>query len=82
MIVPVRCPSCGMPIGQVEPVFIELQKEKMKKTLEEYDTLPSKASANLNIEADCEDIFNLLIINNLCCRMHIMSTFYFHDKLN
>ena len=77
----VRC-LCGMPIDQVYPVFAELQAEQMAEVLKQNNTIPSKASANLNIKVDCQEIFKLLKINNMCCRMHITSAFNFHDMLN
>ena len=79
MIIPVRCISCGMPIGDVYDIFHKMKDEKDREYLKEHNIAPEKASGNLKINIIYDEIFEMLQIKNMCCKIHIVTPIYFYN---
>ncbi len=75
----VRCPTCGLPIGDLRDVYELKAKRLMDGELKAKGVSPRQASADLSLSLDHDKIFDSLNIprERFCCRMHMMTTISF-----
>lgn len=76
MLPPVRCFSCGLPIGDVAPEFRRLMNKRLFENIN-CDTKQVTADINRNIVAS--DILDSLGIITDCCRMHLITGMDWRD---
>lgn len=75
----VICTTCGLPIGDVAPLYQEMKNDIVRKLLEERGTAPTQAAIDAGLQVDCTEIYELLHIKNGCCRMRLASCMLFND---
>lgn len=78
MIIPVRCITCGMPIGDVYDTFHKMKSEKDKKYFDEHNISPEKASSILQVNLEYDEFFEKLFIENMCCKIHLVTAIDFY----
>lgn len=79
----IRCPTCNMCIGLYDE-FVECARQALfidtiskDKTISNYD--PEKLALNPGLLPSLEEIYEALMIENICCRMRILTLVQF-DK--
>lgn len=77
----VRCPSCNKSIGEFYILYHAMRKQKLKKTIESKNIVPSKLVFDETIQEDCLDIFDILGIERICCRAKLSTVKRFNDTL-
>lgn len=83
MFTPVRCISCGMPVGELAPFLRAAMKARAAEVLGEagVDTLSAWIAANLHNEAD-DLLLSLGVVPGIygdCCRTALINTVHFLD---
>lgn len=82
MLTPVRCLTCGMPLGDVAPLYRLLKAERMAEYIEKHkiqavhlDLDPLLADEYISMS----DVLYMLGIYERCCRGIMMSTMDIRD---
>jgi DNA-directed RNA polymerase subunit N (RpoN/RPB10) len=75
MLTPIRCTSCGYPIGRVAPLFHKIRYARVLIALKDRDTVPEQAMIDALLQIDMSDVFDKLGIpaDPCCCRAHLTS---------
>lgn len=76
---PVRCFSCGGPVGQVVTVFAHARQKRIREVLKSRDTAPSQATIDTDLQVACGDILDRLGILDDCCRTSLFTTMVFQE---
>jgi DNA-directed RNA polymerase subunit N (RpoN/RPB10) len=79
MLVPIVCFTCGLPLGDVEDLFLTLRAEKVRKELEARGTVATQAAFDAGLQVECADILDELGIVYDCCRTHLVTAMIFTD---
>lgn len=79
MLPPVRCTTCGYPVGDVWALFDEARTKITRAALEADDTHPSMLPVS-DTKVDCGPLLDALGVLRLCCRVHLMTGVCFHDE--
>ncbi|NBQ70675.1 MAG: hypothetical protein EBU46_18310 [Nitrosomonadaceae bacterium] len=79
MLVPVRCMTCGCPVGDVAPVFARLRTRRAREVLGERGALPTQAMIDAELSVPCGDILDRLKVTADCCRKTLMTSMVFSD---
>ena len=80
MLTPVRCLSCGLPIGDVATLFRILAAARAREERSRLDLhAPASAFVTPAYAASTRDILDRLGIANDCCRVHLFTTMDFND---
>ena len=80
MLTPVRCISCGSPLGCKAALFRALRLARARKALEASGVLPSQASLRAaGLRLDMSDILSRLGVDLNCCRMHMVTAMDWRD---
>lgn len=70
----ILCPHCGNDLGSIFPAFQMLQVAHNKLYCESKKNIhPSKIDIKPSGIKDVGYILNALNLNNICCRMHVIS---------
>ena len=80
MLVPVKCITCGYPVGSVEDLFHIMRAKKVKAILEERGTQATQAAVDVGLQIDCSDILDKLHITHECCRKTLVTAMIFTDS--
>lgn len=78
MSVPLRCYECGRFLGPYTQ-FIDkartalVRKQVYANETKTSDYVPSKVAFDSTITPEMGSVYNLLGINNICCRTHLTS---------
>lgn len=75
------CPECGRNLAIWRPFFEASKKALNREFASTQNVLVSKFSFAAQDMPDCKIIFDTLKINNMCCRMHLATTFNINIKL-
>lgn len=72
MLIPIRCITCGYPIGRVAAVFQMIRSHRVGKYLKKGNA-PTQALVDANLKIDMSDVFERLGIPLTadCCRTHL-----------
>lgn len=79
MLIPIRCFTCGAPVGDVAVAFRQIRAERLRKLLAERGVAPGKATLEPDLEVDMSDVYEALGIDEDCCRMALATTMDFRD---
>jgi len=82
MLIYVRCPSCGEPIGSVYDAFHAIRTHMLEKELAKLGKVDLTAvSVDEVVQLDLDDIFNKLGLSRerWCCRQRITTNVNMHD---
>ena len=80
MLTPVRCLSCGLPIGDVATIFRVLAAARAREERARLDIhAPASAFVTPAYAAGTRDILDRLGIANDCCRVHLFTAMDFND---
>lgn len=71
MLIPVTCFTCGSEIGQKAELFLRIRKKRVAAQVEQMETTPRQALANLAMEMDLTDLFEKLGVWPDCCRTRL-----------
>jgi hypothetical protein len=81
MFVACACPSCGLPIGDIAPIFRAILQNRM---LKKYKALNYKVEPKYMMEAseDNKDLMADILVGlhlDKCCIIHVISNVEFKD---
>jgi len=84
MLIPVVCPTCGMPIGDVSTAFRKMCRERVKKMMADYkqesrELIPSQLTADSTRELNLELLLDELGVIYGCCRTALVTGMNFAD---
>lgn len=79
MLTPIVCMTCGMPLDDKADLFRAMRAAQYKTLLAERGTLVTEAAAEAGLQADCEAILTALVIEEDCCRTHMVTAMEFSD---
>lgn len=73
MLTPIRCFTCGYPIGRVAALFRAIRAKRVKTYLEGREIVPMQALIDAHMQIDMSDVFRRLAIPDdpNCCRIHL-----------
>lgn len=78
----VRCPTCGKPLGHIYSLYKAISTDLLKEQLEKHNTVVNLKNLSLlddTFNIDKVAIYNMLHIDNYCCRMRLEGIMDFHD---
>ena len=78
MLVNVRCPTCGLPIGDIALFWKKMRSARVKEVLGVRNTISPQAGFDAGLQIDCKDILDKLQILKSCCRAHLICAMEFH----
>jgi DNA-directed RNA polymerase subunit N (RpoN/RPB10) len=79
MLVPIRCITCGYPIGRVAVLFRQIRAKRVAELLKGRMVIPTQTMIDAQLQIDMSDIFELLGIHLDCCRVHLGTAMDFRD---
>jgi DNA-directed RNA polymerase subunit N (RpoN/RPB10) len=79
MLIPIRCPSCGYPIGEYADLFRESRIRRVREVLAARGTTATQACVDPGLQIDCADILDALHVLKYCCRAHLATAMEFID---
>jgi DNA-directed RNA polymerase subunit N (RpoN/RPB10) len=79
MLVPVRCITCGTPIGHIAPAFAHARRKRARTALGARGTLPMQAMVDAELALPVGDILDRLAVTHDCCRKTLVTTMIFQD---
>ncbi|NBQ43370.1 MAG: hypothetical protein EBU23_13030 [Mycobacteriaceae bacterium] len=79
MLVPVRCMTCGCPVGDVAPAFARERAARARAAFGARGAVPTQAMIDANISVPCGDILDRLAVTADCCRKTLMTAMIFTD---
>lgn len=81
MLIPVRCFTCGYPIGRVAALFRFIRARRVREYLKGRQVIPTQVMADAQLQIDMSDVFDRLAIprDSDCCRVHLTSAMDFRD---
>ena len=79
MLIPVRCITCGTPIGHVAPAFAHARRKRARAALGARGTLPMQAMVDAELALPVGDILDRLAVTHDCCRKTLVTTMIFQD---
>ena len=69
MLVPVRCPGCGLPIADVAVIYNRLRFARARAILKTRDVVPTQAVLDAALQVDMSDVLaKLRITKDHCIR--------------
>ena len=77
MLIPVVCFTCGLPIGDVGPLWKHMHAARVSAILGNRHTVSTQAGVDAGLQVDCRDILDKLRIRKDCCRTHLISAMQF-----
>ena len=72
-----RCFTCQTTLADIRKAY-ELMVQ-IKTTNADTKTHVTKRTLDTSSQMDQKDIFEMLHLDNICCRTHIMTAMNFHD---
>jgi DNA-directed RNA polymerase subunit N (RpoN/RPB10) len=73
MLVPIRCFTCGLPIGDVSAIY-RYHKDRLCRSEQKRLGITEKAlDIDPRVNIDMEKILDALQIKKLCCRAHLIT---------
>jgi DNA-directed RNA polymerase subunit N (RpoN/RPB10) len=79
MLIPARCMSCGLPVGDVAGIYRRIRYERAREALKDRDVIPTQAVIDASLQIDMEDILEELGITEDCCRRTLTTGMCFQD---
>ena len=87
MLTPPRCPTCGLPIGDVAVIYRELRRRLFEETLKKkgkkgalkFRVLPTQVVVDARLKISMDAVLAGLQINDDCCRMHLSTVMDWRD---
>lgn len=81
MLIPVRCITCGYPIGRVAALFRQIRAKRVAEQLKGRMVIPTQTMIDAHLQIDMSDVFDLLGISKDpdCCRVHLATAMDFRD---
>lgn len=79
MLVPIRCITCGLPIGDVAVIFRRIRFRRAKEELKDRGVIPTQAAIDAALQINMEDVLDALGITNDHCRRTLTSAMCFQD---
>ena len=81
---PVRCFTCGFPIGNIKDAFDYMRRLKLAELREknpQYNSHVTYNAMNPFPEAELDDVFEALGVERkkYCCKTRLVSNVQFHD---
>ena len=71
MITPIRCFTCGYPIGRVAVVFRSIRARLVKEFLKAHPLVATQAAIDATLQLDMSGHFARLAVTNDCCKVHL-----------
>lgn len=81
MLVFIRCPTCGYPIGSIYDAFTDIKIHLYRKQLNDDTISISNVGVIDYIQLPMGEIFNQLNVKNECCRQHLITNVNFKDAI-
>lgn len=78
MLVPVRCFTCGAPLGDLAPVYEYVSAQRMAKKYGSPDSEKMPISSNSDVGGGISDVLDSLKLSK-CCRTHTVTAMKFCD---
>jgi DNA-directed RNA polymerase subunit N (RpoN/RPB10) len=81
MLTPIRCKTCGVPIGDVAELFRHMRAKLARAELDKNKAVATKAAIVPDLQIDCSEIFDKLGIpkERYCCRMSLATAMVYSD---
>ena len=79
MLIPIRCFTCKMPVGDVDDLFRSMRAARVRETLAARGTTPTQAAVDGGLQLDCSDILEKLGVRHSCCRKTLVTGMVFSD---
>ena len=81
MLIPIRCFTCGYPIGRVAALFRIIRKKRVHEALKDREIVPTQVLIDAQLRIDMSDVFARLGIpaDPDCCRVHLATAMDFKD---
>jgi hypothetical protein len=76
MLTPVVC-TCGMPIGDVAPLFLLMRAARVREVLAARGTAATQAAIDAGLQIECGDILDRLQVVYDCCRARLVTNMQF-----
>lgn len=70
---PIRCKTCGNPLGDKYAAFTYLRRTITLKAGENRDSLMRNRPIDYRFDATLEKVFDVLALPKYCCRKDIMT---------
>lgn len=79
MHLPMVCPSCGYPIGELEEIFDMMKQDYMKEMMEKHNSTAKNLCMVTGVDVEFGPILDKLCVDNLCCRMRFPTNLAWKD---
>lgn len=81
MLIPIRCITCGYPIGKIAALFRTIRAARVKEYLKGRAIVPTQTLIDAHLHIDMSDVFAKLGIpaDPDCCRTHLSTAMDFRD---
>jgi len=79
MLVPIRCFTCGYPIGDIAEIFRHIRIERVRAHIQATSETPMQAIIDNYSEINMRDVTDSLGIVASCCRTHLITAQDFRD---
>lgn len=79
MLVPIRCITCGLSIGDVAAIYRSIRFKRVRALLKDRAVIPTQAMIDASLQIDMGDVLTKLGITEDHCRRALTSAMKFQD---
>lgn len=80
MLPPIVCWECGTPIGDKADLFLAERKELVEAKLAELNITADHALTAVDLQIDCGEILDRLLLPRICCRKVLLTVMLFEAQ--
>jgi len=79
MITPVTCFTCGLSLGDLDPIYQGIRRKRVKAFLEKEGVAPTKSTVDWALTEDLmSDVLVALKVGD-CCKTHLVTAMNLTD---